>query len=117
MSYAVIDGGVPNSDAKASSDGSALTRQSVNFSYVSFGFASATGTKFVLQTKTQSAFHLFANHLFHQVHWPFIFVFSKIMNKMSTLFLTLMLTVVLRFVSSLVILKPEKIAIKNFWLG
>ena len=44
MSYAVIDDGVPSPDVKASSDGSALTGQSVNFSYLSFGFESASGT-------------------------------------------------------------------------
>merc|ERR1712003_149006 len=44
MSFPVIDGGVPNSDVRASSDGSAETGQSVNFSYLSFGFESETGT-------------------------------------------------------------------------
>jgi len=44
MSYPVIDDGVPSSDVHASSDGSAETGQSVNFSYLSFGFESETGT-------------------------------------------------------------------------
>ena len=44
MSYAVIDGGVPSPDVKASSEGNAQTGQSLNFSYLSFGFESATGT-------------------------------------------------------------------------
>merc|ERR1739845_130183 len=44
MSFPVIDGGVPNSDVRASSDGSAETGQSLNFSYLSFGFESDTGT-------------------------------------------------------------------------
>ena len=44
MSFAVIDGGVPRRSVKAKSDGSAVTGQSVNFSYLSFGFASVTGT-------------------------------------------------------------------------
>merc|ERR1712157_46541 len=44
MSYDVINGGVPSADVKASSDGSALTGQSVAFSYLSFGFESSTGT-------------------------------------------------------------------------
>ena len=44
MSFPVIDGGVPKRSVKAKSDGSAVTGQSVNFSYLSFGFASATGT-------------------------------------------------------------------------
>merc|ERR1719461_1317640 len=44
MSYPVIDDGVPSPDVHASSDGSAQTGQSVNFSYLSFGFESETGT-------------------------------------------------------------------------
>merc|ERR1712174_36476 len=44
MSFPVIDGGVPKRSVKAKSDGSAVTGQSVNFSYLSFGFASVTGT-------------------------------------------------------------------------
>merc|ERR1712176_330786 len=44
MSYPVINGGVPSPDVHASSDGSAQTGQSVNFSYLSFGFESETGT-------------------------------------------------------------------------
>merc|ERR1712113_176436 len=44
MSYPVIDDGVPSPDVHASSDGSAETGQSVNFSYLSFGFESETGT-------------------------------------------------------------------------
>merc|ERR1712115_85255 len=44
MSYPVINGGVPSADVHASSDGSAETGQSVNFSYLSFGFESDTGT-------------------------------------------------------------------------
>merc|ERR1712176_1272563 len=44
MSYAVINGGVPSQDVHASSDGTALTGQSVNFSYLSFGFESDSGT-------------------------------------------------------------------------
>merc|ERR1712003_160200 len=43
-SYPVIDGGVPNPDVKASSDGTAQSGQSVNFSYLSFGFESVSGT-------------------------------------------------------------------------
>merc|ERR1712176_1398736 len=44
MSYPVINDGVPSPDVHASSDGSAQTGQSVNFSYLSFGFESETGT-------------------------------------------------------------------------
>ena len=44
MSFAVIEGGVPRRSVKAKSDRSAVTGQSVNFSYLSFGFASVTGT-------------------------------------------------------------------------
>ena len=44
MSFPVIDGGVPSPDVRASSDGSAETGQSVNFSYLSFGFESDTGS-------------------------------------------------------------------------
>merc|ERR1712176_142286 len=44
MSFPVIDGGVPNPDLKASSEGSASTGKSVAFSYLSFGFESETGT-------------------------------------------------------------------------
>ena len=44
MSFPVINDGVPNSDLKATSEGSALTGQSVAFSYLSFGFESETGT-------------------------------------------------------------------------
>ena len=44
MSYPVIDSGVPSADVHASSDGSAETGQSVNFSYLSFGFETDTGS-------------------------------------------------------------------------
>merc|ERR1711937_650176 len=44
MSYPVINGGVPSADVHASSDGSAETGQSVNFSYLSFGFETDTGS-------------------------------------------------------------------------
>merc|ERR1712113_113290 len=44
MSFPVINDGVPNSAVKATSEGSALTGQSLAFSYLSFGFESETGT-------------------------------------------------------------------------
>merc|ERR1712050_273039 len=43
-SFAVINNGAPNSAVSASSDGSAATGQSLNFSYLSFGFEANTGT-------------------------------------------------------------------------
>merc|ERR1712176_1088863 len=44
MSFAVIDGGKPKRRVKATSEGSAMTGQSVAFSYLSFGFESHTGS-------------------------------------------------------------------------
>jgi len=43
-SFDVISGGTPNSAVSASSDGSASTGTSLNFSYLSFGFEANTGT-------------------------------------------------------------------------